>query len=871
MVLPFFRFKTEFTDAVPMKQNRRDNRSMKEKDIYLDPSNLNAPESEQSLFRTIFRALGRDYVNICLINIASRTVKILKEKTYFKNRPAVSTLQNYSYDEVCRESVLNKVPADKREKIMKKVRFERVLEILSYKQEYSFTFEMLEGKQKHVCQMKYFRLDDEQHILMGFRLVDDIVASEREHQKSLAKAVAAAEQAYMAAENANRAKTTFLSNMSHDIRTPMNGIIGMTTIAEAHLDDRERVRECLEKIMGASSHLLSLINDVLDVSRIESGRILLTEEAFSIPDIFENMINMISPQIMNKNHELYINICDVVHEAVVGDSLRLQQVFMNIVGNAIKYTPDGGKITVGLQEIPSDTAFYSEYVFSCEDNGYGMHPEFVSKMFTPFERADDERLKGIQGTGLGMVITKNILEMMNGDIKVESEYGKGTHFTARFRLRNQKKLIENDRLPEDMSVLIVDDDEATGESTSLTLESLGIRNKYAATGMEAIETVKDAVKNKQPFRVCLIDWKMPDMECMEIIRQVRRYGGADMSIVIISAYDWSEIEMNARAAGANSFMTKPLFRSKLIAKLKEVTDSIPAEQKENILEKYTEKNYEDKRILLVDDNDLNREIAREILEMTHVMVEEAEDGKQAVKMFEKSAENYYDMVLMDIQMPVMNGHEATRAIRRMNRPDAVAIPIIAMSANAFVEDVENSRLAGMNSHISKPVNIAKLLGIMEDYLGSRVKRSVLRLVDDNENLQVTPARYYEELYFANGSVNMSEENERVCINVLDKNGAVGIFGLLEQKDFPIYCVSGFALTALGYSFEELMDASEGFFIDLIHEDDRQRFIEEFYDKGKKRQYRMKRKNGDTVLATTYSADTELVDGVKAKMLSLRVE
>ncbi|MBU5482216.1 response regulator [Blautia sp. MSJ-19] len=844
---------------------------MKEKNIYLDPSDLNAPEVEQSLFRTIFRALGRDYVNICLINIAGRTVKILKEKTYLKNRPAVSTLQSYSYDDVCRHSVLDKVPAEKREKIMKKIRFERVLEILSYKQEYSFTFEMLEGKKKHVCQMKYFRLDDEKHILMGFRLVDDIVASEKEHQKSLAKAVAVAEQAYMAAENANRAKTTFLSNMSHDIRTPMNGIIGMTTIAEAHLDDRERVRECLEKIMGASSHLLSLINDVLDVSRIESGRILLAEEAFSIPDIFENMINMISPQIMNKNHELYINICDVVHEAVVGDSLRLQQVFMNIVGNAIKYTPDGGKITVGLQEIPSDTVFYSEYVFSCEDNGYGMHPDFVNKMFIPFERADDERLKGIQGTGLGMVITKNILEMMDGNINVESEYGKGTRFTAHFRIKNQNKLLENDKLPENMSVLIVDDDEATGESTSLTLESLGIRNKYAATGMEAIEMVKNTVKNGKPFRVCLIDWKMPDMDCMEIVRQVRRYGGAEMSIVIISAYDWSEIEMNARAAGADSFMTKPLFRSKLIGKLKEVTDSIPEEQKENILEKYTEKNYEDKRILLVDDNDLNREIAREILEMTHVMVEEAEDGKQAVEMFEKSEEKHYDMILMDIQMPVMNGHEATKIIRRMNRPDAVSVPIIAMSANAFVEDVENSRLAGMNSHISKPVNIAKLLGIMEDYLGSRVKRSVLRLVDDNANLQVTPARYYEELYFANGSVNMSEENERVCINVLDKNGAVGIFGLLEQKDFPIYCVSGFALTALGYSFEELMDASEGFFIDLIHEDDRQRFIEEFYDKGKKRQYRMRRKNGDIVLATTYSADTELVDGGKAKMLSLRVE
>lgn len=308
----------------------------------------------------------------------------------------------------------------------------------------------------------------------------------------------------------------------------------------------------------------------------------------------------------------------------------------------------------------------------------------------------------------------------------------------------------------------------------------------------------------------------------------------------------------------------------MIGKLKEVTDEISPEQKENILEKYTEKHYEDKRILLVDDNELNREIASEILGMTHVMVEEAEDGRQALEMFEKSERNYYDMILMDIQMPVMDGHMAAKTIRKLRRPDAVSVPIIAMSANAFIEDVESLRLAGMNGHISKPVNIAKLLGIMEDYLGNRIRRSVIELVDENGNPKTTPARYYEELYFANGSVNMSEENEQVCTDVLDRNGAVGIFGLLEQKDFPIYCVSGFALTVLGYSFDELMRISDGFFIELVHEEDRERFIEEFYEKGKKRRYRLRKKNGEIITATTYSADTELSDGVKAKMLSIRV-
>lgn len=828
--------------------------------------------SDHHLFPFIFRALGKDYVNICLIRIADRTVTVLKQANQTSDPADLCSGPFLPYDDQCTRSVRKRVPEEKQEALFEKLRFERVMEILSYKQEYSFTCEAFLDQKRHVCQMKYIPLGDHAHVLMGLRLVDDIIASEREHQKSLAKAVAAAEQAYTAAENANRAKTTFLSNMSHDIRTPMNGIIGMTTIAAAHLDDRERVRECLDKILGASNHLLSLINDVLDVSRIESGRIVLSSEAFRLPEVFETMINMTSPQIMNKQHELFIDVCDVIHEDVVGDPLRLQQIFMNIIGNAIKYTPDGGKISIGLRELPSDTAFYSEYQFTCEDNGYGMQPEFTEKLFVPFERAEDERLRGIQGTGLGMVITRNILQMMNGDIQVESEYGKGSRFTARFRLKNQNHLTENNMLPADLSVLIVDDDPATCESTALTLDSLNIRNQYVMTGQDAIELVKSAGEKGDPIRVCLIDWKMPDMDCMEIIRQIRRYGDPKLSIVIISAYDWSEIEMNARAAGANSFLTKPLFRSKLIARLKACVDEIPEKQKTDLLEKYTEKDYRGKRILLVDDNDLNREIACEILRMTKVTVEEAQNGRQAVELFSANPEHYYDMILMDIQMPLMDGHEATRLIRQAKRADATTIPIIAMSANAFVEDIESSRQAGMNAHISKPVNIAKLLGLMDDYLGCRVRRSVIELTTDEPSSEsAAPARYYEELYFADGSVHMSEENERACLNVLDKNGAVGIFGLLEQKDFPIYCVSGFALTALGYSFDELMTKSEGFFIELVYEADRQRFIEEFYEKGKKRQYRIKKKNGEIVTATTYSADTELSDGGRAKMISIRVE
>lgn len=827
--------------------------------------------SDQRLFRSIFRALGKDYVNICLLHIPDKTVTVLKANDDSSDFRDITKLSFKSYAQMCHRSVSRYVPLEKQKDILENVRLERVMEILSYKPEYSFTCELFEEQKRHVCQIKYLHLTDEPYILMGFRYVDDIIASEREHQKSLAKAVAVAEQAYTAAESANRAKTTFLSNMSHDIRTPMNGIIGMTAIAEAHIDDRERVHECLEKIMSASTHLLSLINDVLDVSRIESGHILLAQEPFRLPEVFETMVNMLLPQVMTKNHNLFIDVCNVTHEDVVGDALRLQQVFMNIVGNAIKYTPDGGRISVGLRELPSSTAFYSEYIFFCEDNGYGMKPEFIDKLFVPFERADDERIRRIQGTGLGMVITRNILHMMHGELEVQSEYGKGSRFTAHFRIKNQNKLIENDVLPPDLSVLIVDDDLSTCESTSLTLDSISVRNRYATTGKEAIALIKAASEQHTPYHVCLIDWKMPDMECMDIIRQIRRYGGQELYIIIISAYDWSEIELNAKAAGANSFMTKPLFRSKLIAKLKASTDELPEEQKNTVLEKYMEKDYSGKRILLVDDNDLNREIACEILRMTHVTVEEAQNGKQAAEMFAASSDHYYDMILMDIQMPVLNGLEATRQIRKMNRADAATTPIIAMSANAFAEDVENSLQAGMNAHISKPINIAKLLGLMEDHLGRRIRRSIIQIPDEFGRSKSAPARYYEELYFADGSVNMSKENERVCINVLDKNGAVGIFGLLEQKDFPIYCVSGFALTALGYSFDELMKQSDGFFIELLYEEDRSRFIEEFYANGKKRQYRMRKKNGEIVTVSTYSADTSLKDGQNAKMISIRVD
>ena len=462
--------------------------------------------------------------------------------------------------------------------------------------------------------------------------------------------------------------------------------------------------------------MLALINDMLDVSRIESGKVSLSEEEFSLSEQFESLISMISPQVKAKNQELSVEIAHVKHELVIGDSMRLQQVFMNIIGNAIKYTPDGGNISVKLKEEPDYSDIFTRYVFECEDNGYGMTPEFMSKLFTPFERAEDERIRGIQGTGLGMVIARNVVRMMDGDIVVESEYGKGSRFKVNFRLKKQEVSFEKSEVHKDLPVLVVGDELSTCESTCIVLDELGMKGEYALSGMEAVEKVKYAHKNAEDYHVCLIDWKMPEMDGIETTRQIRKIVGGEVPIVIISAYDWTEVEVEARAAGADAFVSKPLFRSRLDVALRNVIFGEKPKDKDNILNEYETKNSSDKRILLVEDNELNREIAVEILGMTGVHIDTAEDGRQALQMFEKSPDDYYDMIFMDIQMPVMDGLQATRAIRELYRKDAVRVPIVAMSANAFVEDMKRSRRAGMNEHIAKPLNLEKLLGVMEHYL-----------------------------------------------------------------------------------------------------------------------------------------------------------
>lgn len=523
------------------------------------------------------------------------------------------------------------------------------------------------------------------------------------------------------AQRANEAKSSFLSNMSHDIRTPMNGIIGMTAIAGAHLDDRERVKDCLEKIAGASRHLLSLINDILDLSKIESGNITLSEESFSLSDLLDNMVNMLSSQMRSKHQEFKFHVEGVTHERVIGDSLKLQQVFTNILSNAIKYTPDGGTITVDFKEKPSDSARVAEYEFICQDTGYGMSREYLKRLFEPFERAADDRIKNIQGTGLGMVITRNIVHMMDGDIAVESELNKGSTFIVTFRMKLQENDGPYDEKLSHLKVLIVDNDPVVCESTCLAIGELGMTVDYAFSGEKAVTMVREHHAQEKDYDVCLVDWQMPEMDGLETIRQIREIAGSDMTVILTSAYDWSSIEGDARCAGADAFLSKPLFKSRILEKLREV---ILGEEIEKVdeLNEYTVKDFSDKRILLVEDNELNREIACTILGETKVNVETAENGRIALEMVEKSEEGYYDLILMDIQMPVMDGLDATHAIRLLDRHDCKSLPIVAMSANAFSEDIIKSKNAGMNDHIAKPINLKKLLSLMEHYLGVDGKR-----------------------------------------------------------------------------------------------------------------------------------------------------
>ena len=519
-----------------------------------------------------------------------------------------------------------------------------------------------------------------------------------------------------AAEAANRAKSDFLARMSHDIRTPMNAIMGMTAVAAMHLDDRERLTDCLSKITISSRHLLALINDVLDMSKIESGKVTLNEEPFGMADLVESVVTIIRAQVNAKHQQLKVHIGHIEHEAVIGDTLRLRQVFVNILGNAVKFTPEGGDITFSIRECSSLVHGMGCYEFVCEDTGMGMDEAFLQTIFDPFSRSRDSVSKNIEGAGLGMSITRNIVRMMEGDIRVTSQVGVGSTFTVQVYLKLQDELDDEDMSElADLRVLVADDDEDSCVTTCEILDSIGMASQWVLSGQEAVDRTVAAHGTGEDFAAVILDWKMPGMDGVETARAIREKIGDELPIIILSAYDWSEVEAQARDAGIQAFIEKPLFRSRLVFALRSVLardsgeKALPAQDQEP-------NGFAGKRVMLVEDNELNREIAQELLEYIGVEVEQAEDGKMALEKFQVSPAGYYDLIFMDIQMPVMNGYDAARAIRALDRPDAAGLPIIAMTANAFADDIRRCQDAGMNDHVAKPVEMAKLLEAMKKWL-----------------------------------------------------------------------------------------------------------------------------------------------------------
>ncbi len=553
--------------------------------------------------------------------------------------------------------------------------------------------------------------DDDTGDLMVMVVCKDItlqVQKQREQTQAL-------QEALMQAQHANRAKTTFLSNMSHDIRTPMNAIIGFATIAISHMNNSRQVEDCLHKVLSSSNHLLSLINDILDMSRIESGKVQIKEQECNLAELTHNLCNIIQPQVKAKQLELFIDTFDVVNEDVIADPLKLSQVFVNLLSNAVKYTPAGGTVGFRIQQSTTFHRGYGDYVFIIKDNGIGMSAEFVEHIFEPFEREASTTKTGIQGTGLGMAITKNIVDMMGGTITVQSEKGKGSEFRVGLSLKLQdleKNAAQIAEL-EGLRAIVVDDDCDSCESVAQMLQQVGLRAEWTTSGKEAVYRAKSAHDHGDPYHTYIIDWHMPEMSGVETTRRVRAVIGDEAPIIILTAYDWTDIEEEARQAGVTAFCAKPLFMSDLKSALLLANNLIEKEEEVS----WTQVDFNNKRVLVVEDNELNREIAEEILEEIGFIVETAPDGTDAVEMFSRSEEYHYDAILMDVQMPVMDGYEATRTIRALHREDAQKIPIIAMTANAMEEDKEMALKNGMDAHIAKPLDISLFLEVLGRYLG----------------------------------------------------------------------------------------------------------------------------------------------------------
>ena len=540
-----------------------------------------------------------------------------------------------------------------------------------------------------------------------------LVLSDRTADKEVNQALS---DAVAAAQSASRAKSDFLTNMSHDIRTPMNAIIGFTTLAVTNIDDTERVRDYLTKTLASSRHLLSLINDILDMSRIESGRLHLEESEVSLSEVLHDIKTIVGGQVHAKQLELYMDALDVTDEDVCCDRTRLEQILLNLLSNAVKFTPAGGTVSVRVRQLAGTQHGCAQYEFRVRDTGIGMSAAFAKRIFEPFERERTSTVSRIQGTGLGMAITRNIVDMMGGTIEVQTEQGRGTEFIIRLPLRLQTGRRREERIEElaGLKALVVDDDFNTCDSVTKLLTRVGMRAEWTLSGREAVLRARQSIELGDPCRAYIIDWRLPDMNGIEVTRRIRSLND-DTPIIILTAYDWSDIEAEARAAGVTAFCSKPMFLSDLRDALLTATGHAPKAVEPDVLPE-AQADFRGRRVLLVEDNELNREIAVEILHEYGFLVDTAENGAIAVDKVRSSPAGRYDLVLMDIQMPVMDGYTATQRIRALNDPARAAVPIVAMTANVFEEERKRAFDCGMNAFLSKPLVIDALIAALQDIL-----------------------------------------------------------------------------------------------------------------------------------------------------------
>ena len=659
----------------------------------------------------IVDALSRDYVNIFSLDAERGMARIIKMEGYVTTGLSRDTKGEFSYSVILDRYISERVYEEDQDSVREALSLDNVMKKVRAGRDYQGNYRVRDGEEVHNYQFTYIYVKEsvfrENFVLAGFRNIDETIREEQVQKLML-------EEALGEAQYANSAKTTFLNSMSHDIRTPMNAIIGFTSLAMSHIDNRELVQNYLEKIITSGNHLLSLINDVLDMSRIESGKVKIEEKEASLPEIMHDLKTIVQSDVKAKQLSFCIDTQDVTDEIIVCDKLRLNQVLLNLLSNAMKYTKPGGNVSVRIIQTGDAPEGYASFEFRIKDTGIGMSREFLEHIFEPFEREQTATISGIQGTGLGLSITKNIVDMMHGTITVESEVGKGSEFIVSFRFKVAGKPLKTEHLSQlaGLRALVVDDDINTCTSISKMLSAMGLRPDWTTLGKEAVVRSSFAIEQEQPFDLYLIDWIMPDMNGVETVRRIRKIVGETVPIIILTAYDWGDIEEEAREAGVTTFCSKPIFLSELCSVLTAPYEKAEKEEKEEALPAC----FEGKKILLVEDNEINQEIARTILEEAGFVIETAEDGTVAVDKMKAAPAGAYDLILMDVQMPIMNGYEATRAIRALEDPAKAAIPIIAMTANAFDEDRLLALEAGMNGHIAKPIDIAMLMETLQEIL-----------------------------------------------------------------------------------------------------------------------------------------------------------